>query len=1774
MPYNPFDIFSSKIKRINIPIPGYKFFHKVSDESGIDSKFIGRENICEKLKNWLIGNHKKRFSFIRDKDYTGSYLVTGYRGMGKSSFVGKVLNEIVATHKRWVNIPVYLCIVFAWIACVLNIVPDLAEVINNKAGGDIRPYIIGMSAACWLIVLIYSRFGIYVRTHWKKYHFQLKATYRLKDGTIRKRWKKAGQDWHDHRIGERFENVHNDRRFNRLVIRINLGHEILNEKDILSLISKSIHDKFRRYVSETLMRPMYMLAIVGFTCIATWLLCEHILYRIWPVIDGTFPRYIGTLSNLSESMQHQVGIRWIECLIVTLTFLLSYKFVLHMFYRLTGIRRCLRNMQHLNDRIESTVNEDRGPNGVVATSIFGINLDRGRKKIFSVASVREIEAELIRILEEVSKIHFSLAPRFIIIFDELDKIDPEINHSDKHETNDIPEFRQKSSGITGGITSRCRKQNVLRLLANMKLFVLSANSKFIFIAGRELYDAFLADLSDREFAISSIFNGVIYVESFLTSDSNQRDITSMTECYISHQLIPYRYIKKSFYTRYYKTGNASSMNVCFKLYMKYLDGLYRLTQSSKDNNADTYTIDIKKHIESVMILLYHFSVYLSHISNGSPKKISIYFEKYVKKNTPADRHSVFTIRESKPEAKYMLSFGYTDQSKIGFIHYIAFPVVQSIINNASNYGDKLLISASFLIDHIYKHHNSGFSWRNIEHTPELLEVYRTPELRKFIASIISFLKQTHLSPIIAGLYQIKFRKKISEEISLLSKFSDEVSAIFNFTLDESLSVKRYYTELLEHYREKRGQNKENTQALSGIHHILGDLHMMDEEYTEAIFEYYSSLKILTHNTTNSIEKDKDRRNDPDILSKIRNMLKIGLAYERRNTSNSAYLVYCKLVCLLIDYRYIDENNLGMRYFQIKTNDRDKNEAILLEKPSDNTYTDENPQSIPLFTDLPESNGNCAKGSEMISELSRQFTPLKSSILMRLSLFEDIRLIYQALLAKLFVIEKIELGGISKENLNVLEAEYRYLHLVTNENDKFIISCDFFRKLAEIMYYKNGLINTPIDRLFSGLFFWGYDIHDSISDYCRMERCTASQKYMIKEFLDSVSISCMDTGNPADQTFTLKSALKKKIAENKKLPANDKECLNDFIDFINLGTLNESWSAKIINECNNHRCNLLKKKRYLPCYACKYYNRSLILMINKYLGIDKSDINKSKSVLVFNRLQNPAGLISMRSNNLSLLGHTLNGLGNVTLSCSDDEDRITPEFLDQWLMGISTESFRSTQTISLTNPTRLEKAILYYWDASEAFKLASNLQETSICHKNILTLLLNYIIQLEHIIPKDPQIIYHIKTVGTRIESIKENLLVRCLRNLYSHYEYTNMAEIQKIKWLFSIHMYDNIPLQYLSLFPDIEEVFVLYNELKLRCMAHTMPDTNDKNNDGTAEFYKTLYHNSFSSTCRIESTVYERIMVLYYKSVIHKSVLQTMFRNLKIYPNFYSDLYPVQFLDFYHAYIMNDDDLPQILGPYHDSFPSANDNTSDTADRKKLLFEFLVNDSLFCLTKILETISPFSTSTLYTNSFIAEIYQSLLEWNMLYESLFNIYSMVDSDKKAPYIIKNLISDSSMHENDKEQKQYLLLNKVNEIRSRLKPNAINHSDGMDNNGPDGQLSTEFFKNILNNIDKSNIHYTINNYLAEMAIKKYKMALEMHSEGQAYKTFIKNMYFLDDDLSNDTCQFDFAIERYKINCGYIDDRVNRLKNIFKASKLYKIDTYAEKDRSICNYDFNDV
>jgi len=52
----------------------------------------------------------------------------------------------------------------------------------------------------------------------------------------------------------------------------------------------------------------------------------------------------------------------------------------------------------------------------------------------------------------------------------------------------------------------------------------------------------------------------------------------------------------------------------------------------------------------------------------------------------------------------------------------------------------------------------------------------------------------------------------------------------------------------------------------------------------------------------------------------------------------------------------------------------------------------------------------------------------------------------------------------------------------------------------------------------------------------------------------------------------------------------------------------------------------------------------------------------------------------------------------------------------------------------------------------------------------------------------------------------------------------------------------------------------------------------------------------------------------------------------------------------------------------------------------------------------------------------------------------------------------------------------------------------------------------------------------------------------------------MYFLEDNLNNNTYQFHFAVERYYNNCGILDEREKRLEKICNASSLLDVDKYA--------------
>ena len=74
----------SKIKDIYIELPDYSYFHSPSSIDRKDSRFVGRKELASRLRNILCNSQTK----------SGAYLVTGYRGVGKTSLVNRVLKEI------------------------------------------------------------------------------------------------------------------------------------------------------------------------------------------------------------------------------------------------------------------------------------------------------------------------------------------------------------------------------------------------------------------------------------------------------------------------------------------------------------------------------------------------------------------------------------------------------------------------------------------------------------------------------------------------------------------------------------------------------------------------------------------------------------------------------------------------------------------------------------------------------------------------------------------------------------------------------------------------------------------------------------------------------------------------------------------------------------------------------------------------------------------------------------------------------------------------------------------------------------------------------------------------------------------------------------------------------------------------------------------------------------------------------------------------------------------------------------------------------------------------------------------------------------------------------------------------------------------------------------------------------------------------------------------------------------------------------------------------
>lgn len=1622
---NIYNNLYSKVRRIYIQLPNFKFFHRPSGLNDVDSHFVERKRIIAILKDWLDdknGNH------------TGSYLITGYRGMGKTSFVGKVIDEMVEKQReigfrrRFLNF--FYSFIKSWKIEKGGSIGKALDARCKKS--QIKPFgeslwKIGVNvfallpAICIFINIISTEKYCLAKWILIAIYFVLFVICSL--------WCQCKKN--------RIPYILN--------VKINISNEVANARDVMSLIACSIRNGVCDYLEKkTAILPLVLIArLVRWTVImiVVSFLYNELATLLQPAADAFYTEgnkyFLSYVSAAVNRVFYEFPTNYRSftaiaggLILISVVYALR-RVAAHFLLSLSEYfgkavrtpRWFVMQLDDICNRIDAEVKENNDPYNM---SFWGLTFSFMHKasKQYRQASTREIELALINIIEKIHK-SWILNCRLIVILDELDKLN-RFDSEDKTENVAFPEFTSNENGVAEDSSQQDKKHRILSLLGQLKYFINTAKAKFIFIAGHELYDAYLADVSDREYSISSIFHGVINVDSFFTCDSRTKDITKLTEIYLCKQL----------------------MGSCKQKQEQDEAQVYNLAEYRKSVPANLQPQERDK----VVVFLRQFITYLTFVSNGAPKKLAAHFEKYVISKEAfeeREKQSVDTISEPivlriKPnkQSSFYLSFGYYEQQKIGFIHYLACPIFENIISPSSEYGDKLLIASSFLIAHIYKHHNSGFSWRNLEYLPELIDSNRTPELREFINSIIGYLGQIHLTTITSGIYTYKFPMRLVEEISIFTKKSEELSAIFNFSLDYSLAVKKYYYRLLDFYRQKQDSSEV---VMASLRHNIGDIHMANDEYTEAIVQF--------RQITDSIEKrmrELEAKAEVNMASLIvrymRIMLKLGLAYEKRNTIDSAYLVYSSLMAKLIAHREIHEESLGLRYEITKEENDEKyiarnfwqNRRIIL-LPSE-SYRDKNDfcrTCYPKLYDKKEDNvvPFWIYGDELTDNLCDFLTPNKEALITKLSVYEDLRMAYQPILAKLFALEKYNICGITKDNVRVAEAEFQYMYLITNSRDKYLLQVDFYRKLGDILYYKNNWFFTG-DRnsAITLLSCWGYDLKNAVFDYCYRKDYSKSEiEAIMKQIGAALKLRKINT-------------IEKFVeALSQHAPYDTRSDIREIVEQIPRGL---RVRIEAIVACGKRR-NALKN---IPCAACRYYDRSLDLlkveMIEWLNAGDEKQYDKCSKVFLFLDAvyDNGPGLVASRYNNLTQIALTLDAMGNALFSCALKKDEIDVDFLND-LFGLQSEKerskilrkFRKLRNDNEKKKIHFRKILLYFWTAMKYHEKAGNNKESVQCLLKIMKIMM----AAKHTI----------KYQNLNVERVGE-VLSAAINKLYSTRMFYNIKEVKKLREI--IHEDDNqkINLSLSSIMPEVEELLLAYYEILLE-QAYQSGDKN-----AYLKLLETFYGSPSLSRLRSESLTYNRVVSLLFKAKLNERLFEEL--GFQLFESPQKNECQAVFDRFDSV------DEQKVKEIIQECLHAWEDNKQYEQNKNELL-EFLIADSIFCLMSITDFILPPARTTLFTNSFCQSVYERLFHWIRWKEA----YALNTLNQKLDQLIE-------VHH-----------------REMLKPT----------------------------------------YLKEMANLHCAAAREMQHEGDDYQDFIKGLYLLDDDLQNNTCQFYFALERYKINSGML-------------------------------------
>ena len=273
--------FASAKRYLKIFVPDFAFKH--DDNNVGKDKFVGREIQLRKLYTWLTSDSK-----------SGSYLITGYRGMGKSLLVKRVIDMITREPKNYKEVLFQVAMGLTLLACFVG-----AEIDD--------PYkwiAIAFLGVAVLIVAVLELSKIWNHVLYEKHIHKLPLHHIFSKDMIAKVWLKM--------LDRR------GRKYSTIAVTVNLGQEVLHERDVLSLIAQNVREKYSRFVHNRQNRPVTSFVFIGGICIVSFLLTRYVFFDAFKVLGSLLHAHLlGLTDNANWFSATIVGLlEWLKDLLV------------------------------------------------------------------------------------------------------------------------------------------------------------------------------------------------------------------------------------------------------------------------------------------------------------------------------------------------------------------------------------------------------------------------------------------------------------------------------------------------------------------------------------------------------------------------------------------------------------------------------------------------------------------------------------------------------------------------------------------------------------------------------------------------------------------------------------------------------------------------------------------------------------------------------------------------------------------------------------------------------------------------------------------------------------------------------------------------------------------------------------------------------------------------------------------------------------------------------------------------------------------------------------------------------------------------------------------------------------------------------------------------------------------------------------------------------------------------------------------------------------------